>query len=458
MNLSIYNILIIDDEEGIRKSLTGVLKDENYAVESAATGEEGIAFMKKKDFDLVLLDIWLPGIDGIEILKEIKKLDPLMEVVIISGHGNVETAVKITKLGAFDFIEKPLDLEKTVIIVRNALKQRQLQKQIRMMEESEEEKFMMIGESSSMKVLKSKLERSAPTEGRVLIFGENGTGKELAARLIHRHSKRASKPFVAVNCAAIPDELIESEMFGHKKGAFTGADSNKIGKFEQAHGGTLFLDEIGDMSFKTQAKVLRVLEEGNIQPVGDIRNIPVDVRVIAATNKNLENEISANNFRKDLYFRLNVIPINIPPLRERTEDLPLLIDHYQDYFSAKYNSAKKNFLPSAMKALLKYDWPGNVRELKNMIERLFIMYPANKVDESIIETLFFRQPLEDSELYGFLTLKEAMDNFEKKCIMHKLKMHNHNVSETADALGIERTSLYRKLKKFNVNGETNGEE
>jgi two-component system nitrogen regulation response regulator NtrX len=455
--LAINNILIIDDEEGIRKSLSGILKDENYEVDSAATGEEGIFKLKKNNFDLVVLDIWLPGIDGIEILKEIKKLDPLMEVVIISGHGNVETAVKITKLGAFDFIEKPLDLEKTVIIVRNALKQRQLQKQIRFMEESEDEKFIMIGESAAMKVLKGKLELSAPTEGRVLIFGENGTGKELAARLIHRHSKRSLKPFVAVNCAAIPDELIESEMFGHKKGAFTGAESNKIGKFEQADSGTLFLDEIGDMSFKTQAKVLRVLEEGNIQPVGDIRSIPVDVRVIAATNKNLEEEIASNNFRKDLFFRLNVIPINIPPLRERTEDLPLLINHYQDYFSTKYNAAKKTFLPSAMKSLLKYDWPGNVRELKNMIERIFIMYPGIKVEDDIIETLFFRHPQEESELFDFITLKEAVDNFEKKCIMHKLKIHNHNISETADALGIERTSLYRKLKKFNVNGETDGE-
>jgi two-component system nitrogen regulation response regulator NtrX len=452
------SILIIDDEEGIRKSLTGILKDEKYEVDSAASGEEGLAKLKNKNFDLVLLDIWLPGLDGIEILREIKKHDSLLEVVIISGHGNVETAVKITKLGAFDFIEKPLDLEKTMIIVRNALKQRQLQKQIRLMEESEDEKFIMIGESSAMKILKDKLERSAPTEGRVLIFGENGTGKELAARLIHRHSKRSLKPFVAVNCAAIPEELIESEMFGHKKGAFTGADSSKIGKFEQADGGTLFLDEVGDMSFKTQAKVLRVLEEGNIQPVGDIKTIAVDVRVIAATNKNLEEEIAVNNFRKDLFFRLSVIPINIPPLRERTEDLPLLIGHYQEYFSAKYNTAKKTFLPSAMKSLQKYDWPGNVRELKNMIERIFIMHPGAKVDDDIIETLFFSHPKLESELFDFITLKEAMDNFEKKCIMHKLKLHNHNITETAEALGIERTSLYRKLKKFDVNGASDGED
>lgn len=458
MILIANNILIIDDEEGIRKSLTGILKDEKYEVDSAASGEEGLAKLKKRNFDLVLLDIWLPGIDGIEILKEIKKLDSLLEVVIISGHGNVETAVKITKLGAFDFIEKPLDLEKTIIIVRNALKQRQLQKQIRFMEESEDEKFIMIGESSAMKILKGKLERSAPTEGRVLIFGENGTGKELAARLIHRHSKRSLKPFVAVNCAAIPEELIESEMFGHKKGAFTGADSNKIGKFEQADGGTLFLDEIGDMSFKTQAKVLRVLEEGNIQPVGDIRTIPVDVRVIAATNKNLEEEIAAGNFRKDLFFRLSVIPINIPPLRDRTEDLLLLIGHYQEYFSAKYNTAKKTFLPSALKSLQKYDWPGNVRELKNMIERIFIMHPGARVDGDIIETLFFSHPHLESEFFDFITLKEAMDNFEKKCIMHKLKLHNRNITATAEALGIERTSLYRKLKKFDVNGASDGED
>jgi len=448
-------ILIIDDEEGIRKSLTAIFKDENFSVDTASTGEEGISRIKRERYSLILLDIWLPGMDGVETLEEIKKIDPDIEVVVISGHGNVETAVKTTKLGAFDFIEKPLDLEKTMIITRNALKQRRLKREVRFFRESEDEKFIMVGESEAMNELRQKIERAAPSEGRIILFGENGTGKELVARLIHKLSERSSKPFVAVNCAAIPDELIESELFGHKKGAFTGAAEDKVGKFEQADGGTLFLDEIGDMSLKTQAKVLRVLEEEAIQPVGDLRTIPVDVRVITATNKNIEKMISEGNFRQDLYFRLNVLPLYIPPLRFRKEDIPLLINYYQKYFSKRYGEDSKNFKPSAMEILSAYDWPGNVRELRNIIERIYIMHSAKEVDENVVRNLFKMSAEPEGGFFNHSTLKAAMENFEKKFIINMLNSNNYNIGETAGALGIERTSLYRKMKKYNINGDTN---
>ena len=453
--MSSDRILIIDDEEGIRKSLTAIFKDENFSVDTASTGEEGISRIKRERYSLILLDIWLPGMDGVETLEEIKKIDPDIEVVVISGHGNVETAVKTTKLGAFDFIEKPLDLEKTMIITRNALKQRRLKREVRFFRESEDEKFIMVGESEAMNELRQKIERAAPSEGRIILFGENGTGKELVARLIHKLSERSSKPFVAVNCAAIPDELIESELFGHKKGAFTGAAEDKVGKFEQADGGTLFLDEIGDMSLKTQAKVLRVLEEEAIQPVGDLRTIPVDVRVITATNKNIEKMISEGNFRQDLYFRLNVLPLYIPPLRFRKEDIPLLINYYQKYFSKRYGEDSKNFKPSAMEILSAYDWPGNVRELRNIIERIYIMHSAKEVDENVVRNLFKMSAEPEGGFFNHSTLKAAMENFEKKFIINMLNSNNYNIGETAGALGIERTSLYRKMKKYNINGDTN---
>ncbi len=444
-------ILVIDDEEGIRKSLTAVLKDEDFSVDTAESGEEGLKKLKKKKYALILLDIWLPGIDGIETLEKIKANDPDTEVVVISGHGNVDTAVKTTKLGAYDFIEKPLDLEKTVIVVRNAIKHRALKMENRQLRENEVERFIMIGESIRMQNLKEQIKRAAPSEGRVLIFGENGTGKELAARMIHSFSERKDKPFVAVNCAAIPDELIESELFGHKKGAFTGAQNDKIGKFEQADNGTLFLDEIGDMSVKTQAKVLRVLEEEIIQPLGDLRSINVDVRVIAATNKDLEEEISEGNFRQDLYFRLNVIPIRMPPLRERIEDVPLLMDHYQEYFSSLYGVEKKKFTDDAMEYLKKYNWPGNVRELRNIIERIYIMVGVNKVSAQVITNLFMRKNTEIDNLYDIPDLREAMEIFEKKYIINKLELFEGNIGKTAQELGIERTSLYRKMKKYKIN-------
>jgi len=449
-------ILIIDDESGIRKSLTSILEDEGFNVDTASTGEEGLAKFKKNKYPLVLLDIWLPGMDGVDTLEKIKEIDSHTEVVMISGHGNVETAVKITKLGAIDFIEKPLDLEKTMIIVHNALDHYSLRRENRLYKEKEEERFMMVGESRPMLHLKEQLKRAAPTEGRVLIFGENGTGKELAARFIHKFSDRNIKPFVAVNCAAIPEELIESELFGHKKGAFTGADENKVGKFELADGGTLFLDEIGDMSLKTQAKVLRVLEEEIIQPVGDVRNIPVNVRVIAATNKNLEEEIKKGDFRQDLFFRLNVLPVSMPPLRERVEDIPVLTDYYQVFFSRRNGIPLKQFTEGAMIMLKNYQWPGNVRELRNFIERIYIMFTGSRIDESTISMLFLMEKDSDGEHVEGDILKEAMENFEKRFILNKLKLHDGNVSATAEAIGIERTSLYRKMKKYGLNGDTNG--
>jgi len=446
------DVLIIDDEEGIRKSLTGILRDENLTVDSSPSGEEGLDKISKNKYSLVLLDVWLPGIDGIETLEKIKDLDPEAEVVVISGHGNIESAVKTTRLGAFDFIEKPLDLEKTIIIVHNALKHRQLLKENRMLRETEDERFIMVGDSPAMEMLNGQIKRAAPSDGRVMLYGENGTGKELAARMIHRFSARAERPFVAVNCAAIPDDLIESELFGHKKGAFTGADSNKIGKIEQADSGTLFLDEIGDMSLKTQAKVLRVLEENIIQPVGDMRNIHVDVRVIAATNKNLEKEISKGTFRQDLFFRLNVLPIRMPPLRERREDVPLLVNYYQSYFSGRYGIQEKEFTPDSIEILKEYSWPGNVRELRNIIERIYIMYTVRKIDGTVLESLIMLKPPGKSEMLEIPGLKEAMANFEKHYIIRRLKYCDGSIGKTASALGIERTSLYRKMKKHKING------
>lgn len=446
------DILIIDDEAGIRKTLSSILTDEGYRVDTASTGEDGIEKIKKQKFSLVLLDIWLPGIDGVDTLKKIKEIDPHTEVIIISGHGNVETAVKITKLGAFDFIEKPFDLEKTVIIVQNAMRQSQLRKENLLYREKEEEKFVMIGSSKPMTQLKEVLKRAAPTEGRVMIYGENGTGKELAARMIHRYSDRADKPFVAVNCAAIPEDLIESELFGHKKGAFTGANENKVGKFEQADGGTLFLDEIGDMSLKTQAKVLRVLEEEVIQPVGDVRNIAVNVRVIAATNKALEEEIANGTFRQDLYFRLNVLPVQMPPLRQRADDIPELLDFYQGFFSRRYGIQRKIFDEDAIILLKNYLWPGNVRELRNFIERIYIMHPESKIEKEVVGKLMLHVDADSDEYMEYKTLREAMENFEKQYIMSKLKENEANIGKTANSIGIERTSLYRKMKKYKING------
>src|SRR3954466_5509218 len=363
-------ILIVDDEPGVRAALGGVLRDEGYTVEAVASGEECLERVTRKSVDLILLDVWLPGMDGLATFARLRERQVDAEVVLISGHGNIESAVRAIKMGAFDFVEKPLSLDKTVLVVANALRQRRLEAENKALRARVDRQHVLVGESASIRQLRDQIAMAAPSNGRVLIYGENGTGKELVARGIHTQSRRRSSQFVEVNCAAIPEELIESELFGHVRGAFTGAVADRRGKFEVADGGTIFLDEIGDMSLKTQAKVLRVLQEQTMEAVGGTSRIRVDVRVVAATNKDLQAEIKAGQFREDLYFRLNVIPIYVPPLRERQEDIPMLADHFMAELSREYGRRLKTFEPGARAALQQYPWPGNVRELRNVIERL----------------------------------------------------------------------------------------
>ncbi|PYV25518.1 MAG: Fis family transcriptional regulator, partial [Acidobacteria bacterium] len=372
-----YSILIVDDEPGIRQSLTGVLQDEGYRAEAVASGEQCLEFLAKKKCDVVLLDIWLPAIDGLQTLEKIQALDDPPLVIMISGHGTIETAVRATKLGAFDFIEKPLSIDKTLLTLHHAFEQIELRAQNRVLREELAGRRRIVGDSVPMKALRQQLALAAPTSGRVLVYGESGTGKELVAQALHWMSLRAERAFVEVNCAAIPEELIESELFGHVKGSFTGALEDKVGKFEQAHGGTLFLDEVGDMSLRTQSKVLRVIEEQRFTPLGSANNLTVDIRVIAATNKNLEEEIQRGNFREDLFYRLNVIPFFVPPLREHAEDVPALCAYYLEEFARAYGRKPKHISHSAMEVIGNYRWPGNVRELKNLVERLVIMVPGD---------------------------------------------------------------------------------
>lgn len=445
-------ILVVDDEEGIRNALTGILKDEGFFVDTAISGEQCLKLVNKKKYDIILLDVWLPKIDGIQTLDKIKQENIESAVIMISGHGTIETAVKATKLGAYDFIEKPLSIEKTLLVIKNALHQRRLEEENRLLRSEIGEKYRMIGNSSTMHKLREQVSLAAPSNGRVMIYGENGTGKELVARSIYKASLRNEKPFVEVNCAAIPEELIESELFGHIKGAFTGATEDKTGKFELASGATLFLDEIGDMSLKTQSKVLRALEEQRIERVGGNHSIEVDVRVIAATNKNLEEEIKKGSFRDDLYFRLNVIPITVPPLRERKEDIPDLASYFLNSFSHEYGKREKKINNEALSVLMSYNWPGNVRELKNIIERLVIMVPSNNIGKKDIETILQGKEMQQEDLYiNFNSLKNAKEHFEKKYILRKIKENNYNISETARELKIERSHLHRKLKSFGVN-------
>ena len=373
------SILIVDDERGIRETLSAVLRDEGFSPDSVATGEECLKAVGQRAYGCVLLDVWLPGISGLETLQQLRDSNCDAAVVIISGHGNVETAVRATKLGAFDFIEKPLSIEKTVLTVRNALRQRQLELVNQELAAELKEEYAMIGESVAMRALRKQIAVVAPTDGRVLISGESGAGKELVARAIHAQSRRAGAPFIEVNSAAIPEELIESELFGHVKGAFTGATGAKKGKFELADGATLFLDEVSDMSANVQAKVLRVLEEQRFEPVGSNTPVSVDVRIIAATNKRLDDEIEKGMFRSDLYFRLNVIPFEVPPLRERAEDVPMLVEHFNQRFAVAYGKRPKQFDRKAIEAMQNYSWPGNVRELRNTIERIVIMHTNPRV-------------------------------------------------------------------------------
>ena len=386
-----HNILIVDDEPGIRQSLKGVLEDEGYKTFAVGSGEACLEALEKRSFDVVLLDIWLPGMDGLEALEKIKQADDGPEVIMISGHGTIETAVRATKLGAFDFLEKPLSLEKTLILLKNAIEARQLRGENRDLKKQLQAKGVIVGESIPMKALRQQIALMAPTNGRVLIYGESGTGKELVALAIHGQSLRKDAMFVEVNCAAIPEDLIESELFGHRKGSFAGAEHDKVGKFQKADGGTLFLDEVGDMSLKTQSKVLRTLDEQRFTPVGGDEPVTVDVRVIAATNKDLEEEISKGNFREDLFYRLNVIPFHVPPLRERNEDIPQLARHFLKEFSAAYSRRARELSDDAVDTLLRYVWPGNVRELRNVIERMVIMNPTvTRLDRKHLPPLVYR--------------------------------------------------------------------
>jgi two-component system nitrogen regulation response regulator NtrX len=446
------SVLIVDDEAGIRQTLAGVLEDEGFQVETAGSGEACLEAFERRVFSCVLLDVWLPGIDGIETLEKLKAAYPEIAVIMISGHGNIETAVRATRLGALDFIEKPLQIERTVLAVSNALRQRQLEDDNQRLREQLEDEYAMVGESVPMRALRQQIALAAPTNGRVLIYGESGTGKELAARALHRLSQRASRPFVELNCAAIPEELIESELFGHTKGAFTGATQAKRGKFEQADRGTLFLDEVGDMSLKVQAKVLRVLEEQRFEPVGSNVTTEVDVRIIAATNKRLDEEIERGVFRSDLFYRLNVIPFEVPPLRERLEDLPLLIDYFNRKYSASYNRPPKQFEPEALDLFASHQWPGNVRELRNIVERVVIMTAKARIQAEDLPALTLSDDLIPAH-FTFASYKEGRDAFERNYIMRKLAEFEGNITRTAEAMGYDRSHLYRRMKALGINGK-----
>ncbi|HVG52961.1 MAG TPA: sigma-54 dependent transcriptional regulator [Vicinamibacterales bacterium] len=453
------SILIVDDEPGVRSALGGVLRDEGYNVDAVDSGEACLERLGRRAFDVVVLDIWLPGIDGLATLARMRERQVDSQVVIISGHGNVESAVRAIKMGAFDFVEKPLSLEKTVLAVRNALRQRHLEAENSALRARVDARHTMVGESAGMMRLREQVAMAAPTNGRVLIFGENGTGKELVARNVHGLSLRRAGPFVEVNCAAIPEELIESELFGHVRGAFTGAVADRRGKFELAHGGTIFLDEIGDMSLKTQAKVLRVLQEQVMEAVGGTAHIRVDARVLAATNKDLQTEIRAGRFREDLYFRLNVVPISVPPLRERRDDIPLLADHFVAMLAREYGRRAKQFDAGAVDVLQGYKWPGNVRELRNVIERLMIMVPGDRVTAR--DLLFLDQGIApmapaDAPAEPVMPLHDARDDFERQYILRALAAQQGNISRTAEVLGVERSNLYRKMRSFGIapRGET----
>jgi two-component system nitrogen regulation response regulator NtrX len=444
-------ILLIDDERSVRDSLRGVLEDEGYEVREAESGESALELIKKERFDVIFLDVWLPGIDGIDVLMKLKERDDSTPVIMISGHANIETAVKATKIGAYDFLEKPLSSERVLLTIKNALKQKKLEEENVLLKEKVKDKYRLIGESRAIKEIKKLIEDIAPTNGRVLITGENGTGKELVARLIHEKSLRRHKRFAEINCAAIPDELIESELFGYVKGAFTNALKDKKGKFLLADGGTLFLDEIGDMSLKTQAKVLRVIEEQRFEPLGSTESISIDTRIITATNKNLEIEIQRGTFREDLYFRINVIPIYVPPLRERKEDIPLLAKHFLEEFSEEYGRKPREFTNDAIEKLTRYSWPGNVRELKNLIERLVIIVKGDKITEKDIPVLV--EGRKGVENLLDLPYAEAKEVFEKTLILKHLRDNNWNIVKTAQSLGMERTTLYKKMKALGISQE-----
>lgn len=461
-------IMIVDDDPDVRQSIMDVFTDEGYEVFGAAGGQGALKIVNQENIDLIFLDIWMPDLDGMQVLQQLKTVRPEIPVIMISGHGTIETAVQSTKLGAFDFIEKPVSLEKLVITAKNALTMYRLQQENLLLKERFQPQPQLIGQSPAMQELQQQIAVVGPTNGWVLITGENGTGKELVARAIHRLSSRADKPFIDVNCAAIPDNLIESELLGHEKGAFTGATNRKKGKFEQAHEGTIFLDEIGDMSLSSQAKILRVLQEQSFSRLGSSKTIAIDVRVIAATNKNLEEEIIQGHFREDLYYRLNVIPMHVPPLRERKDDIPLLAEQFMSHYARKKGETNKQLTPEIMPILQRYNWPGNVRELKNLMERLAIMAPENKI--SLHDLPLYIKGEEsrpgispgknDCHLRQFYAdhLSDAVSKFEKYYLAEKLKEFDGNISRTAAQIGITRRNLHRKIKALAINSHLRNEQ
>lgn len=450
-------ILIVDDEESILKALGGILEDEGYKTLCAGDGIEALEVAQRETPDLVMLDIWMPRMEGLETLQRLKALHPGLVVIMMSGHGTIETAVKSTKMGAYDFIEKPLSLEKVIVTVTNALGMNRLRQENASLRGLVLQDHEMIGGSQPMNRLQEQIRLVAPSNASVLVTGENGTGKELVARSIHYYSPRRDKPFVEINCAAIPEELIESELFGHEKGAFTGALAQKKGKFDLADSGTIFLDEIGDMSLKTQAKVLRILQERKFERVGGTRTIEVDVRIIAATNKVLEDDIRGGNFREDLFYRLNVVPFHIPPLRERKEDIPVLVEHFLDLFCRREGREIKVMAPEALAMMKSYDWPGNVRELKNIIERLVIMTPGRTITDAHMPGYLAGKDAREeggARLDSFRdvsSLREAREEFEKEFIIQKLEENDWNISKTAEAIELERSNLHRKIKSYGIN-------
>ena len=448
------SILVVDDEAEIRKSLSGVLEDEGYTVSSVESAEACLETLSRKGFDLVLLDIWLPGMDGLECLKKIKHDgtgDEIPEVIMISGHGTIETAVRATKMGAFDFLEKPLSLERTLIVVKNAMDAKKLRGENRELKRQQAKGTgVIVGESVPMKALRQQIGLMAPSNGRVLIYGESGTGKELVAHAIHQQSARKDSLYVEVNCAAIPEDFIEAELFGIRKGARANSAQEKVGKFERADGGTLFLDEVGDMSLKTQSKVLRALDEQRFTPLGSDDEVIVDVRVVAATNKDLEEEIARGNFREDLFYRLNVVPFFVPPLRDRKEDIPLLAKYFLKEISAEYGRKPREISDDAIDALMRYAWPGNVRELRNVIERMVIMNPmVAKLDRKHLPALVQRdsgrRPTQE-----FSTLHQARAAYERDYILRKMEENHGNISRTAEVLGLERSHMYRKMRALGI--------
>jgi two-component system, NtrC family, nitrogen regulation response regulator NtrX len=469
-------ILVIDDEGAIRDSLKMILEYEGYEVLTAATGEDGIAQAEREAPDLIFLDVKMPGMDGLEVLQRLRHLVEVTPMVVISGHGTVSTAVEATKLGAFDFIEKPLERERVLVTVRNAVDSRRLRTENRSFRRDAEKRYQIVGDSPLLGRVRESIAKAAPTSATVLIWGESGVGKELVARAIHRESLRRDGPFVQVNCAAIPDELIESELFGHEKGSFTGASDRQIGKFEQADKGTIFLDEVGDMSLKTQAKVLRVLQEQELERLGSNRIIKVDVRVIAATNKNLEEEILRATFREDLFYRLNVIPIHVPPLRERKDDIAALVRHFADLFSRENNFRRKTFTVPAMERLKQHHWRGNIRELRNFVERLIIMSPGDQVDVRDLPDFGSARAPEPSSAMATMvpaastaapppaevdwmqapTLQEFKSTSERAFLVNKLRENAWNISKTAEVIDTPRSNLYKKLEQYQISQETDG--